>query len=215
MEMGRQRRDRQWQMWWGMLFLFLAEIRNQFPFFHSSLKECLVLQTRNKQDSRKGKKHITDQGLGEKQELWQPLLYLTRQTGSTSMQHTPHILPFSTALPVWALCLLLCLCKQAAWEEMYVIQLRQDHPRVVRNQQHLCLSSSFQKMQTLWVPESGKPRCAAPFLNTKIVEHYIMPLFLFACLLFNSHWFVLHCPRCLGLLSDKLSSISTWPCCWW
>lgn len=71
-------------------------------------------------------------------------------------------------------------------------------------------------MQTLWVPESGKPRCAAPFLNTKVVEHcYLMSLFLFVCLLFNSHLFVLHCPRCLCLLGDKLSTISTRPCCWW
>lgn len=56
-------------------------------------------------------------------------------TSYSSFQHSPSSMGTAPAR------LLLCLCKQAAWEEMYVIQLRQDCPRAVRNQQRLYLSS--------------------------------------------------------------------------
>lgn len=116
----------------------------------------------------------------------QPPLCLSRKAGSTSMQLTPMVL-----LPVQPLQDGHCACQHASvlvqaatWEEMQVIQPRQDHPAAMRCRQCLHLSSSIPKdTNTLEVPESSKPRCAALEIQRSWSTAIFSCFCLFVCLL--------------------------------
>lgn len=128
----------------------------------------------------------------------QPPLCLSRKSGSTSMQLTPMVL-----LPVQPLQDGHCACQHASvlvqaatWEEMQVIQPRPDHPAAMRCRQCLYLSSSVPKTQTL----CRYQRVANPDVqHLKYKGHgallfLVVSVCLLACLLFISHWSVVHCP---------------------